>query len=362
MPNDISEVYSAEALVAYYVALKNGGDQHYQFIGEKLFPVLKRKGLSLEWIKGSHGAPAQLRPSALDTTAFIRPRTTVSKTRTKIPFFKEAMAFTEEERQELTETLRTHGHDENFIAGLMRHYYRQYADLLAGSDVDAERMRMSLLSTGKINMTWNGDGENINEDIDYDVDGKWATNNTHTLTGTSTWTDTNKDTSDPIKDIVDCIKDHRIKNGVITSKLLMNSETFSRIARSKSVKDAIKPLGGTVLDGEVESFLKDASKADIILNDTIYKDATGQHQKYYPDGKVTLLPAYTLGYTNYGTTPTEFDILNGTNNLHSHGIYNEGVCVYTNKTIDPVNVKTIVEMLCLPSFEEMDSVFVLNAF
>lgn len=362
MAKDISEVYSAEALVAYYTALKNGGDQHYQFIGERLFPILKRKGLRLDWIKGFHGAPCELRPSAFDTTAFIRPRIPVKENSTKIPFFKEGMAFTEEERQELAETLRLHGNDENFINGLMRRYYRQYADLLAGSDVDCEKMRMALLAYGRIDIVWNKDGANINEEFNFDTSGAWATNNTHTLSGTSTWTPENKATSDPIKDLADCIKDHRIKNGVITTRLLMNSETFSRIAQSESVKKAIKPLGGTVLESEVETFLKDATKAELILNDAIYKNASGENTKYYPDGKVSLLPAYTLGYTNYGTSPTEFDILNGNNNLHSHGMYNEGVCVYTNKTVDPVNIKTVVEMLALPSFEEMDSVYVLNAF
>lgn len=362
MPKDISEVYSAEALVAYYTALKNGGDAHYQFIGEKLFPILKRKGLSLEWIKGSHGAPAELRPAAFDTTAFVRPRIRVNEVRTKIPFFKEAEKFTEEERQELMETLRLHGDDENYINGLMRHYYRQYADLLAGSDVDCEKMRMSLLAYGRIDVVWSKDGVNINEEYNYDTSGNWATNNTHTLTGTSTWTDANKATCDPVKDISDCRKMHKMKNGVITTRVLMNSETFSRICQADATRKAIKPLGGNILDSEVETYIKDATKSELILNDAIYKNANGENAKYYPDGKVTLLPAYTLGYTNYGTTPTEFDILNGENNLHSHGMYNEGVCVYTNKTIDPVNVKTIVEMLALPSFEEMDSVFVLNAF
>lgn len=229
MPKDISEVYSAEALVAYYTALKNGGDAHYQFIGEKLFPILKRKGLSLEWIKGSHGAPAELRPAAFDTTAFVRPRIRVNEVRTKIPFFKEAEKFTEEERQELMETLRLHGDDENYINGLMRHYYRQYADLLAGSDVDCEKMRMSLLAYGKIDVVWSKDGVNINEEYNYDTSGNWATNNTHTLAGTSTWTDANKATCDPVKDISDCRKMHKMKNGVITTRILMNSETFSRI-------------------------------------------------------------------------------------------------------------------------------------
>ena len=362
MPKDISEVYSAEALVAYYTALKNGGDAHYQFIGEKLFPILKRKGLSLEWIKGSHGAPAELRPAAFDTTAFVRPRIRVNEVRTKIPFFKEAEKFTEEERQELMETLRLHGEDENYINGLMRHYYRQYADLLAGSDVDCEKMRMSLLAYGKIDVVWSKDGVNINEEYNYDTSGNWATNNTHTLTGTSTWTDANKATCDPVKDISDCRKMHKMKNGVITTRILMNSETFSRICQADATRKAIKPLGGNILDSEVETYIKDATKSELILNDAIYKNANGENAKYYPDGKVTLLPAYTLGYTNYVTTPTEFDILNGENNLLSHGLYIEGVCVNTNKTIDPVNEKTIVEMLALPSFEEMDSVFVLNAF
>ena len=362
MAKDISEVYSAEALVAYYTALKTGGDMHYQFIGEKLFPVLKRKGLKLDFIKGSHGAPCELRPAALDTTAFVRPRIPVSENETKIPFFKEAMKFTEQERQELTETLRVHGDDENFINGLMRHYYRQYSDLLAGADVDCEKMRMSLLAYGKIDIVWNKDGANINEEFNFDTTGSWATNNTHTLTGTSTWTEENKATCDPVKDISDCRKMHKMKNGVITTRILMNSETFSRICQADATRKAIKPLGGNILDREVEDYIKDATKSELIFNDAIYKNANGENAKYYPDGKVTLLPAYTLGHTNYGTTPTEFDILNGKNNLHSHGMYNDGVCVYTNETIDPVNIKTIVEMLALPSFEEMDSVFVLNAF
>lgn len=362
MAKDISEVYSAEALVAYYAALKNGGDMHYQFIGEKLFPMLKRKGLSLEWIKGSHGAPAELRPAAFDTTAFVRPRVRVGEIRTKIPFFKEAERFTEEERQELMDTLRLHGDDENYINSLMRRYYRIYSDLLAGSDVDVEKMRMSLLAYGKIDVVWTKDGANINQEYNYDTTGQWATNNTHTLTGTSKWTDANKATSDPVKDLSDCVQMHKMNNGVITTRLLMNSVTFSRIAQSESTRKAIKPLGGNILDRDVEDYIKDATKSELILDDAIYKNANGENAKYYPDGKVSLLPAYTLGYTNYGTTPTEYDIINGENNLHSYGMYNEGVCVYTNKLTDPVNIKTIVEMLALPSFEEMDSVFVLNAF
>lgn len=362
MATDISEVYSAEALVGYYNSMKGGGDVHYHFVGESFFPALKHKGLRLDFVKGFHGAPAELRPSALDTTAFLRPRIAVESVKTKIPFFKEAMAFTEEERQDLADLLRLHGQDGNFVVAIMRRYYKDYADLIAGADVAAEKMRMSLLAYGKIDIVCSKDGQNLNQTFDFDTSGTWATNNTVTLTGTSTWTTDNKATSDPIKDITDAIKQHRIQNGVITARILMNSETFNRIAQSESVKKAIRPLGGNVLDSEVEAYIRNATKCELILNDAIYKNLSGSNAKYYPDGKVTLLPSYTLGYTNYGTTPTEFDILNGNNSLHSSAIYNEGVCVYTNKTVDPVNIRTVVEQLALPSFEEMDSVYVMNVF
>ncbi len=362
MAVDISEIYSAQALVGYYNSLKGGGDMHYKFIGETLFPSLKHKGLRLEVVKGYHGAPAELRPSSLDTTAFIRPRIPVESDKYKIPFFKESMAFGEEERQDLADLTRLHGDDENFIMAIMRRYYKQYADLVAGSDVAAEKMRMSLLAYGKIDIVCSKDGQNINQTYDFDTSGTWATNNSVTLSGTSTWTAANKATSDPIKDITDAIKLHRIQNGVITAKIMMNSETFNRIAQSDSVKGAIRPLGGNVLDSEVEAYIRNATKAELILNDNIYKNLNGVNTKYYPDGKVTLLPSYTLGYTNYGTTPTEFDILNGSNNLSSYAIYNDGVCVYTNKTVNPVNIQTIVEQLALPSFEEMDSVYIMNVF
>lgn len=359
---DISEVYSAEALVAYYTSMKGNGDVHYNFIGEQFFPALKHKGLRLDVVKGFHGAPAELRPSALDTTAYLRPRIPVESVKTKIPFFKEGMAFTEEERQDLADLLRLHGQDDNFIMAIMRRYYKDYSDLVAGADVSAEKMRMSLLAYGKIDIISNKDGEAINQTFDFDTSGVWATNNTVTLSGTSTWTDANKATSDPIKDITEAIKRHRIQNGVITSRILMNSETFNRIAQSESVKKAIKPLGGNILDSEVEVYIRNATKCELILNDAIYKNVNGVNSKYYPDGKVTLLPAYTIGFTNYGTSPTEYDILNGDNNLHSYALYNDGVCVYTNKTVDPVNIKTVVEQLVLPSFEEMDSVYVMNVF
>ena len=65
---DISDVYNAEGLVNYYTTLKNGGDPHYKFIGESLFPNAKRKGLRLDWIKGLNGIPAVLKQSNLDAT------------------------------------------------------------------------------------------------------------------------------------------------------------------------------------------------------------------------------------------------------------------------------------------------------
>lgn len=357
---DISDVYNAEGLVNYYTTLKNGGDPHYKFIGESLFPNAKRKGLRLDWIKGLNGIPAVLKQSNLDASAIVRPRVPVGSIQTKIPYFKEAMTFSEEERQEMADLLRLHGDNPTFIQSLMKKTYRDYANLLAGADVQAERMRMNLLAYGKIYISVAGS----QSEFDYDDNSEWANNNTIALAGNAKWTDANVSTSDPINDLVTAIEDHRIKNGVETRKILMNSVTFRAIAKSESVKKAIAPLGGTVLNSQVEALIKDATKAaQIILNDAVYKDESGTTQKYYPDGYVSLLPDTSLGFTNYGTTPTEFDILNDLKSeLNSVALYNDGVAVSTKKTVDPVQVHTIVEQLVLPSFEEMQSVYVINAF
>lgn len=359
---NIEEVYTAQSLIAYYQTLKSSDDQHYKFIGEAMFPSLKRKGLKLSWVLGSKNVPAVLKPSAFDVKAPIRDRISVRSVETEMPFFKESMTFTEQERQDLSDQLREHGELGPVVMGIMQKTYIDYANLVAGADVQTERMRMSLLSTGTIKIASNNkDGHNIAMDYVYDSDGSWAAENNKILAGTDTWITANNATSNPIDDLENAIADHRVNNGVITSILLMNTTTFRALANSLSVQKAIKPAGGHITNKAFQEYIKDATSAELIINDNIYLDENGDNQKYYPDGYVSLLPSYSLGFTNYGTTPTEYDLLNKPNSgLLSVGILGDGVAVATKLDSDPVTVQTIVSQIALPSFEGMKSVYVIK--
>ena len=73
---------------------------------------------------------------------------------------------------------------------------------------------------------------------------------------------------------------------------------------------------------------------------------------------VALFPTGNLGNTWFGTTPEESDLMSGT--ADNVSITDVGVAVTTMKKSDPVNVETKVTMICLPSFETADSVFLLD--
>ena len=52
------------------------------YLGEGLFPARKQAGLDLKWIKGTHGVPVTLMPSAFDAKATFRDRIGVEKLET----------------------------------------------------------------------------------------------------------------------------------------------------------------------------------------------------------------------------------------------------------------------------------------
>ena len=68
-----------------------------------------------------------------------------------------------------------------------------------------------------------------------------------------------------------------------------------------------------------------------------------------------LMPNGTLGYTWYGTTPEERTLADsGQANV---SIVNTGVAVAVTTTSDPVNTKTTVSEIVLPSFERLNECY-----
>jgi len=331
-------------------------------IGTKYFPVSKQTGLSLAWIKGRNNLPVALQPAAFDTKAPLRDRIGVKELSTEMPFFREAMRIGEKDRQDI-ETLLAKG--EQFAQPTIMRIFDDVNNLIDGAMVQAERMRMSLLYSGKIGITATAEnGRDIAYNYDYDTDGEWADKNNLELLTTSRWTVANKATSQPINDLLDAVEKMAETKGVRPVEVLMNMTTFKGMIASESIAKAMNPLGATsmiITRNTAKQFIENETGLTITLYDKMFKDEQGVDRKYFPDGYATLLPAYALGNTWYGTTPEEFDLMSGTANA-SVSVVNTGVAITTIKEPHPVNVQTVVSEIVLPSFERMDDIYVIKAF
>ena len=81
-------------------------------------------------------------------------------------------------------------------------------------------------------------------------------------------------------------------------------------------------------------------------------------KKFYPDGMATLVPDGALGNTWFGMTPEERTLMNRPDADVS--IVDGGVAISVTVTEDPVQTKTTVSEICLPSFERISETYTLK--
>ena len=113
-------------------------------------------------------------------------------------------------------------------------------------------------------------------------------------------------------------------------------------------------------DARVKEIFNTELGVNIIVYTKQYKKEDGTAEKFYPDGFATLLPEGALGNTWYGTTPEERTLIGS--GEADVAIVNTGVAVAVTTTSDPVNTKTTVSEIVLPSYERMDETFVIKAY
>lgn len=356
----IFDMFDSKAIASYWEDV-NANMQDPQ-IGTKYFPPSKRTGLALSWIKGYNNLPVALQPSAFDTKAPLRDRIGVTKLETEMPFFREAMRIGEQDRQNMAMLMAT---GEQFARPLIIKIYDDIKNLVDGALVQPERMRMSLLYSGQINISASDEnGRDVAYNINYDPSGKWAAENNIMLTGDSTWTLGNKSTNSPIIDLLDAVEKMSTLRGVKVTEVIMNSVTLKGLIASESITKAMNPVGASniiLTRNQAKQFVQSETELTITIYDKMFKNEQGTDVKYYPDGYVTLVPSYALGNTWFGTTPEEFDLMSGNTNA-SVSIVNTGIAVTTVKEPHPVNVQTIVSEIVLPSFERMDDIYVMKVF
>lgn len=336
----IHDLFTASNVAGYYTELPRE-----TMVGEQYFPAKKQLGDELTYVKGAEGKPVVLRASAYDTKVTLRDRINIEMDSKKMPFFKEARLVKEEDRQMLNLLEQTH--NQEMIDVVSTTIFNDQMDLVKGAHARLEAMRMQLLAYGVIYI--NSDG--VFKELDYGV----AEENKGVVK--TAWTDP---VANPVQDLDNAVEALKAL-GTTPEVLVMNSVTFVQLRKApKTAKQVLAAAqeGYVPKRTEVEDYLLSEYGLRLLIDDRTFVDDDGVLKKYYPDGKVTLTPNMALGSTVFGTTPEESDLVSG-NNLNV-SIVDTGIAVTTKTTDDPVNTQTKVSMVALPSFEQINRVYMLD--
>lgn len=338
----IFDLMQSQELTAYWEALIQ---DEAPYPCEELFPDDKKRGISLKWIKGSKGLPVVLKTSAFDVHAIPRPRIGFEKLTAEMPYFKESTYIDEELRQELNLVLETG--NQAYIDSVMNKIFDDETRLLRGAAASRERMRMMALTTGVISMAANGQMFTF----DYGVNHKGNAN--------VDWSD--HANADPVEDIRVAKEAIQDETGATITRAMCDGATWRNIRNNEKIKKAIFVLtngAGAVSDARLRQYLMDELEIEILVNDKRYKDENEQTLKFMPANTFVMFPDGELGKTWFGTTPAESDLMTGS--VANVSITDTGVAVTTVQHADPVQVETIVSMICLPSFEQADQVYIMD--
>lgn len=354
----VNEVLNSASIAQ--VATENASNQ-IPYLGLNWFPEEKKTGLDLKWIKTHRGLPVSLAPSNFDALPTLRARGGLKQEKTQMAFFREQMVVTEEDAQEID---RIQNADDPYLRNALQSIYDDTNNLVSGAEVVPERMRMSLLATTDGHPVIGIESDGVKYVYDYDPNGEYANDHYAKLEGTSMWSDTVN--SKPLTDLNNARK-ALAKKGKIATYVLMNSNTFQYLLENAQIRNAILAQNLTanieLTDDNVIAIVKNRTKLTIVLYDKMYAekqaDGTETEAYFYPDNKVTLLPTGALGRTWFGTTPEErtarqvadVDVT----------VYGTGIAIAVKTEYGPPAItSTTASEIVLPSYEGMDSTFVIE--
>lgn len=353
---DLNQVYNAQTIAANQT---EAGSNRIPYLGEGLFPARKKMGLDLKWIRSHKGLPVSLAPSNFDAKSTLRSREGIKVDETQMAFFRESVLVKEEDEQSIMRVADT---NDPYLADVLNSVYDDAGALVEGARVVAERMRMQLLAPttdGSPRITIESGG--VQYSYNYDVDGSYKTNNYKAIsTASAKWSDT--DNSDPLSDIMEAQDSVEANTGSRPSIMICSKKTMGYLRNNAKVQKAILAQNTTanvlMTDNVVKSVIQSILGIAVIVYTKQYKDEDGNASKFYPDDYVTLLPGGALGSTWYGTTPEERTLIGRPETDVS--VVDTGITVTVTVTNDPVNTKTTVSEIVLPSYERMDETYVIK--
>lgn len=355
---NIRDAYNAKAIALVQTEVASN---KIAYLGAGLFPAKKKMGLDLKWIKTSKGLPVSLAPSNFDAVSTLRSREGFKLTETEMAFFRESMLVKEADEQEI---MRVQDSTDPYAADVLSRIFDDANTLIDGANVVPERMIMQLLAPSdgspKISIEANG----VTYAYNYDPNSTYKTNNYADVTTTDTdkWSDTTN--SDPMDDIAVALDAVEAQTGERPSIMIVSRKTMDYLKQNEKIKSAIlaQNTSATVFmnDNRVKEVFSSELGISIIVYSKQYKKEDGTAAKFYPDGFATLIPAGALGSTWYGTTPEERTLMGS--GEADVSIVNTGVAVAVSTTNDPVQTKTTVSEIVLPSYERMDSTYVIKCY
>ena len=354
---NIRDAYNASAIALVNTEVASN---KIPYLGSGLFPAKKKMGLDLKWIKTSKGLPVSLAPSNFDAVSTLRSREGFKLTETEMAFFRESMLIKEADEQEM---MRVQDSTDPYAAEVLSRIFDDANTLIDGANVVPERMIMQLLAPKdghpKISIQANG----VTYEYNYDPNNTYSSKNYAELSSsTDMWNDT--ENSDPLDDVSVALDAVEAETGERPSIMIISRKTMDYLKQNKKIRNAILAQNATanifMNDNRVKEVFSNELGISIIVYSKQYKDETGKAQKFYPDGFATLIPTGALGNTWYGTTPEERTLMG--NATADVSIVNTGVAVAVTVSNDPVQTKTTVSEIVLPSYERMDSTYVIKCY
>lgn len=359
----LAEAFTARALgVAWDNYQQTLGIPPY--LGRSFFGTDKKQGLEIRFIKGSKGIPVALKGSNLDALAPLRDAIGFKDIQNTMPFFREGYMVTEKEEQDYMSYMSAENSE--LANQVLKEIMKNPMDLVLGADVVPERMIWQLLAPvdgiPKIDVLIDGKDSYA---IEYTSDNGAEYKKDHymEITGlTDVWSAA--DTATPIQDLVDAQEQYEEATGDKLSIFVMNKKTWKQLVNAedthKQVQGILAYQNGIMLkDSEVKEYLLANYGITVYVYNKMYLDESGVSHTFIPDGMVTGISgsANQLGTVWYGTTPEE---RSGSLSIGNLSIVNTGVSIYTYTTPHPVNTHCVVSEIVLPSYENMDSVFIMK--
>lgn len=357
---NITEIYNTPSIATY---MTESQSNRIPFLGEAYFPNKKKMGIDLAWFKTHKGLGIALKLSNFDAIPTIRPRGEATKTKEEMLLYRESMIIKEHDLMELS---RIKDINDPFLQPVIDSMYEDTANLIEGAEISAERMRMNLLAPANGTMQIVVPlADNTLATYDYDKDGSWKAKNYLALSGTDTW---DKATAKPLNDIRKGVQ-YLSSIGVTATSIIGNSATFDYLLENEQVRNALITLSGQTInfmdESTVEEVLRRRMRLDWIPYDKMFEDYDGTQKKFYPDDYITILGNGQLGNTWRGTTPEELTTIGNFMDIPKAPVditvLDSGIAVAVQNEYKPsFTVTTTASQIVLPSFEGMDTIFVIK--